>query len=238
MWDLDHKEGWASKNWCFWSVVFEKTLESPLGCKEIKTVNPKGNQPWIFIGRTDAEAQALILCPPDAKSRKRPCCWERLKAGGGGRSRGRDGEVASPTQWTWIWANSVIQWRTQEPGILQSMGLQSWTWLSNWTTTGPLYLFAMKVRQQTRKGAICFRWQSFFIHITPRVKYWLKIHLIGLSQDDCSQLSSSCLRVLVSSWGSRSHPHRNSSLRFLPKQVTEFSYCSFISTQAPCDPDV
>ena len=68
MWELDHKEGWASKNWCFWTVVFEKTLESPLDFKEIKPVNPKGNQPWIFIGRTDAEAEAPILQPPDMKT--------------------------------------------------------------------------------------------------------------------------------------------------------------------------
>ena len=66
MWELDHKEGWAPKNWCFWTVVLEKTLESPLNCKEIKQVNPKGGQLWIFIGRTDAEAP--ILWPPDAKS--------------------------------------------------------------------------------------------------------------------------------------------------------------------------
>ena len=70
MWELDHKEGWVLKNWCFWTVILEKTLESPLDCKELKPVNPKGNQSWIFIGRTDAEAQAqaLVLWPPDAKS--------------------------------------------------------------------------------------------------------------------------------------------------------------------------
>ena len=68
MWALDHKEGWVSKNWCFWTVVLKKTLESPLDCKEIKPVNPKGNQPWIFIGRTDAEAEAPILWPLKAKS--------------------------------------------------------------------------------------------------------------------------------------------------------------------------
>ena len=66
MWDLDHKESWAPKSWCFWTVVLEKTLESPLNCKEIKSVNPKGNQPWIFIGRTEAEVP--ILWPPDAKN--------------------------------------------------------------------------------------------------------------------------------------------------------------------------
>ena len=69
MWELDYKESWEPKNWCFWTVVLEKTLESPLDCKEIKPVNPEGNQPWIFIGRTDAEAEAPTLWPPDAKSR-------------------------------------------------------------------------------------------------------------------------------------------------------------------------
>ena len=68
MWKLDYKESWTPKNWCFWTVVLEKTLESPLECKGIKPVNPKGNQPWIFIGKTDAEAEALILWPPGAKS--------------------------------------------------------------------------------------------------------------------------------------------------------------------------
>ena len=68
MWELDLKEGWASKNWYFWTVVLEKTLESPLDCKEIKPVSLKGNQPRIFIGRSDAEAEALILWPPDVKS--------------------------------------------------------------------------------------------------------------------------------------------------------------------------
>ena len=68
MWELDYKEGWAPKNLCFWTVVLEKTLESPLDSKEIQLVNPKGNQPWIFIGRTDAEAETPILWPPDAKS--------------------------------------------------------------------------------------------------------------------------------------------------------------------------
>ena len=66
--ELDHKESWAPKNWCFWTVVLEKTLESPLDCKEIKPVNPKGNQLWIFIERTDAEAEAPVLLPPNAKN--------------------------------------------------------------------------------------------------------------------------------------------------------------------------
>ena len=68
MWELNHKESWVMKNWCFWTVVLEKTLESPLDCKEIQPVHPKGNQSWIFIGRTDAEAEAPILWPSDEKN--------------------------------------------------------------------------------------------------------------------------------------------------------------------------
>ena len=68
MWELVHKEDWVPKNWCFQTVVLEKTLESPLDRKKTKSVNPKGNQPWIFFGRTDAEAEALILWPPDVES--------------------------------------------------------------------------------------------------------------------------------------------------------------------------
>ena len=88
MWELNYKESWAPKNWCFWTVVLEKMLESPLDCKEIQPVHPKGNQSWMFIGRTDVEAETPILWPPDAKNwlLKRPWCWERLKAGGEGET--------------------------------------------------------------------------------------------------------------------------------------------------------
>ena len=68
MWELDHKEMWAPKNWCCWTVMLEKTLESPLDCKEIQPVHPKGNQSWIFIGRTDTQAETSILWPPDGKN--------------------------------------------------------------------------------------------------------------------------------------------------------------------------
>ena len=90
MWELDHKEGWALKNWCFQIVVLEKILESPSDCKEIQPVNPKGNQPWVFTGRTDAETEAPILWPPDVKCQLtgRLRCWERLRAGGEGGNRG------------------------------------------------------------------------------------------------------------------------------------------------------
>ena len=130
MWELDYKESWTQKNWCFWTVVLEKTLESPLNCKEIKQVHPKGNQSWIFIGRTNAEAETPTLWPPDAKNwliEKRPWCWERLKSGGEGDDREWDGWTASPTQWTWVWASSRSWWWTGKPGM------QSCTWLNDWT---------------------------------------------------------------------------------------------------------
>ena len=122
MWELDHKEGWVLKNQCFWTKVLEKTLESPLDCKEIKPVNPKGNQPWVFIGRTDDEAEALILCPPDVK---RQLTGKDTDAGKDGRQKEKG--VAEDEMvrlhyrlggHEWIWANSWRQWRTEEPGVL------------------------------------------------------------------------------------------------------------------------
>ena len=122
MWELDHKEGWVPKNWCFQTVVLEKTLESPLGCKEIKPVN-KGNQPWIFILRTDAETPILWL--PDRKSHLK---GKDLDAGKdwGQQEKGMigwDGWMPSPTQWTWVWVNPGCWWWTGRPGMLQSKGL-------------------------------------------------------------------------------------------------------------------
>ena len=115
-----------------------ETLESPLDCKEIKPVNPKEDQSWVFIGRTDAEAEAPVLWPPDAKSwliRKDPDAGERLKAEGKGDNRGRMLDLASQTQWIWVWVSSGRWQRTGKPGVLQSMGSQSWTQLNstNWS---------------------------------------------------------------------------------------------------------
>ena len=107
--------------------MLEKTLESPLDCKEIQPVHPKGGQSWVFIERTDAEAETPILWPPDAKSWliwKKPCCWERLRAGGEGDGRGWDGWIASPTQWTWVWVDSGSWWWMGRPGVLPSVGSQ------------------------------------------------------------------------------------------------------------------
>ena len=112
MLELDYKESWALKNWCFWTELLEKTLESPLDCKEIQPVHSKGDQTWIFIGRNDVEAETPMLWPPDAKSWLIPWCWD---------NRGWDGWMASPTWWTWIWASSWSWWWTVKPGVLQSM---------------------------------------------------------------------------------------------------------------------
>ena len=140
MWESDHKEGSALKNWCFRTAVLEKTLESPLNCKEIKPVHLKGYRPWIFIGRTNAEAEDPILWPPDVKNWlwcwERLWCWVRLKAGGEGDNRGWDGCMASLTQWTWIWVNSRSWWWTGRPGVLRFMGSQrvehNWATELNW----------------------------------------------------------------------------------------------------------
>ena len=136
---VDYKESWAPKNWCFWTAVLEKTLESPLDCKEIQPVHPKGNQSWIFIGRTDAEAEAPILCAPDMKN------WLIGKDPDAGKDWGQEEKGTTedemvewhpPTLWTWIWTSSGSWWWTGKPGELQSMGLQrvrhDWATELNW----------------------------------------------------------------------------------------------------------
>ena len=120
-----YKEGWAPKNWCVWTVVL-KTLESPLDSKEIQPVHPKGDQSWVFIGMTDAkaEAESSIFWPPDVKNwliGKRLWCWELLKVRGEGDNRGRDGWVASLTLWTWVWASYRSWWWTAKLGMLHFM---------------------------------------------------------------------------------------------------------------------
>ena len=131
MWELDYKESWAPKNWCFCTVVL-KTLESPLDCKEIQPVHPKGNQSWIFIGRTDAEAEILILWPPDAKN------W----LFGKDPDAGKDWRWEERMRWLDVITDSMDTnlnklpelvmdrdaWSTEVHGITKS-----WTWLSNWT---------------------------------------------------------------------------------------------------------
>ena len=131
MWQVDHKEGWALKNWWFWTVVLEKILESPLDSKAIKPVNPKGNQPWIFMGRTDCwSSNILATWCKELTHWKRPWYWERLRAGGEGGNRGWEGWVASPIQWTN--SSEIVKereaWRAASPwGCKESDATSDWT---------------------------------------------------------------------------------------------------------------
>ena len=148
MWELDYKESWVQKNRCFWTVVWEKTLESPLDSKKIQPVHPKGDQTWVFNGRTDAEVETPILWPPDwckeLTHLKRPWCWERLRAEGEGDNRGWDGWMASLTLWTRVWVNSRSWWWTGRPGVLWFMGSQrvrhNWATELNWTMCMDFYV--------------------------------------------------------------------------------------------------
>ena len=120
MWELNYKESWAQKNWCFWTVVLEKTLESPLDCKDIQPVLGVHWKAWCWSWNSNI----LATWHKELTRLKRPWCWERLRAGEEGDDRGWDGWMASLTQWTWVWMNSRSWWWTGRPGVLWFMGLQ------------------------------------------------------------------------------------------------------------------
>ena len=127
MWELDCEESWEPKNWCLWTVVLEKALESPLDCKEIQPVHPKGDQSWVLFGRTDAEAETPVLWPPHAKS------WLIEKDPDAGRDWGQEEKGTIEDEmagWhhqldgTWVWVNFRSWWWTGRPGVLQFRGLK------------------------------------------------------------------------------------------------------------------
>ena len=127
MWELDYKESWAPKNWCFWTVVLEKTLESPLDCQEIQLVHPNADQSWVFIGGTDVEAETPILWPPDAKS------WLTGKDPDSGKDWGQEEKRTTEDEmagWHYWLDGHEFGWtpgfgdRHVRPGVLQFMGSQ------------------------------------------------------------------------------------------------------------------
>ena len=122
MWKLDCEESWALKNWCFWTVILGKTLDSPFNCKEIlKEINPE----YLFEGlMLKLKLQYFDHLCEELTHLKRPWFWERLMTEGVGDDRGQDGWMASPIQWTWVWASSRKWWRTGKPDVLQSTGSQ------------------------------------------------------------------------------------------------------------------
>ena len=139
MWELDCKENWALKNWCFWTVELEETLESPLDCKEIQIVHSKVISPGISLEgmMLKQNSSTLATSCKELTHWKRLWCWEGLGAGGEGDDRGWDGWMASRTRWTWVWVNSGSWLWTGRPGVLQFMGLQrvghDWATELNWT---------------------------------------------------------------------------------------------------------
>ena len=161
-WTVEKAEN--TEEWCFWTVVLEKTFESPLDCKEIQPVHPKGDKFWVFIGRTDTKAETPILWPPHAKSwliGKDPAsCWEGLGVGGEGNNRGWDGWMASLTRWTWVWVNSGSWWWTGRPGVLRFMGSQrvghDWTTHLIWSETAYWKAETSLCQQRSVKSRLWF----------------------------------------------------------------------------------
>ena len=219
---------WLWKKQSFW-CQFPLLVAAP--------VHPKGDQSWIFIGRTDAEAEAPILWLPDAKSWltwKRPWCWERLRAGGEVGDRGWDGWMASLTQWTWVWVNSRSWWWTGRPGVLRFMGSQKaghdWATELNWTDSMLIIFINIKLQHfGTQCLANC---QHLLDHW--KSKRVLEKHLFLLywlaKAFDCVQFSSvqshSHVQLFATPWTAAHQPLCPSpALRVYPNSCPLSQWC-------------
>ena len=169
MWELDYKGSWAPKNWCFWTVVLEKTVESPLDCKEIQPVHPKGDQSWVFTGRTGVEAKTPILRPPDAKS------WLIWRDPDVGKDWGQEDKGRQRMRWLddsvdMSMRNSRSWWWTGRPGVLWFMGSQrvghnwstelNWVLLKLWRPSIPSYIHLNRSLNKTQES----HWASSVCH--------------------------------------------------------------------------
>ena len=157
MWKLDQKEGWALKNSCFWAVVLESTLESPLDSEEIKPVNAKGNQSWKVIGRTDAKAETPALWPPDVKN------WLIAKDPDAGKDWRQEekGTTEDETLWTWVWAVSGRWWRMEKLACCSPRGgkeSDTTVWLNN---------------NSWLQHCVCFRCTAKWTHTHPSTSFYI-----------------------------------------------------------------
>ena len=195
MWELDCEESWALKNWCFWTVVLEKTLESPLDCKEIQPVHPKGDQSWVFIGRTDAKAEIPVLWPPDAKN------WLVGKDPDAGKDWGQEEKGMTEDEmvgwhhrldwhgfgWTSGVGDGQETWRAAVHGVTKSRArLSDWTEL-NWTHSSILACRTPWTEKPEaynpwdRKEADTTEWLILSLHFTQTFILKLNNSLLGFT---------------------------------------------------------
>ena len=188
MWELDCEESWVPKNWCFWTVLFAKTLESVLDCKRsnqsvLKEISPGCSLKGL---RLKLKLQSLATWYELLTHLKRPWCWERLKVGGEGDDRGWDGWKTSPTQWTWVWINSRSWWWQGGPSCCCSwghkeLGMTDWLNELNWTEPFFSVLFSRKDRPQwtlqTRLSSLRLMVEFSQWKVLEEIRRWRKIKL-------------------------------------------------------------
>ena len=180
MWELDYKESWVQKNWCFWTVVLEKTLESPLDCKEIQPGHPKGDQSWVFIGRTDAKAETPIFWPPHGKS------WLIGKDPNARRDWGPEEKGTTEDEMAWwhhllyrhVWVDSGRWWWTGRPGVLWFMGSQrvrhNWATDLNWIEQSP----SAVILEPKKRKHHCSHFFHIYLSWSDKATYITKLNTV------------------------------------------------------------